>query len=109
MEKPKKRLEKDIQLEICKYLDSKGYFFWRQNTGGLYDPIKKIFRKLPLYAKPGVPDIILVRSGCFIGLEVKTDKTKQSQKQGEFQEGLEYAGGEYYVVRSVEDIQNLGL
>lgn len=109
MEKPKKRLEKDIQLEVCKYLDGRGYFFWRQNTGGVFNRGSNGFMRIPRYAKTGVPDIILVRNGCFIGLEVKREKTYQSDNQKEFQLGVEHAGGEYYVVRSVEDVQKLGL
>lgn len=109
MEKPKKRLEKDIQLDICKHLDSKGYFFWRQNTAGVFNKESKGFMRTPKYSRTGVPDIILIRNGCFIGLEVKSEHGRQSENQKAFQEGLEFAGGEYYIVRSVEDVKSLGL
>jgi len=104
-----KILEKDIQLTICDYLKLKGWFFWRQNTNPIYDKKTKSFRRMPKYAKNGVPDIILVKRGEFIGLEVKLLKRKQSKVQIEFQDELRQAGGKYYLITSIEDLQNIGL
>lgn len=100
--------EKDIQLAICNYLAFKRYFFWRQNTIPVVKPDGS-FRSMPKYSKTGVPDIILVINGKFMGLEVKTPKGKQSDNQFEFQMGLERAGGQYYLVTSLDDVIKLGL
>lgn len=102
-------LEKDIQNAICDYLALKGYFFWRNNTVGLYDAKSGGYRSMPKYAKAGVPDIILVKDGTFIGLEVKTPKTQQSDAQVAFESGVTKAGGRYHVARSVDDVLALGL
>lgn len=67
------------------------------------------FRAMPKYSKTGVPDIILVHNGIFIGLEVKRPKGKQSDNQVEFQKGLERAGGKYYLVTSLDDVTKIGL
>lgn len=102
-------LEKDIQLGICEYLEIKRHFFWRQNTVGMFDKGKDTFRSLPKYAKAGVPDIIVIRNGVFIGLEVKRPGGKQRPSQVEFQEGVERAGAKYFVVASITDVINIGL
>jgi hypothetical protein len=59
----------------------------------------------------GVPDIILIRrgSGRFVGLEVKRVDGRLSPEQVEFGRACEEAGGEYHVVRSIEEVQALGL
>ena len=52
----------------------------------------------------GVPDIIIVIDGMFIGLEFKTYRGHQSQDQKNFQAKLESAGGKYHIIRSVNDL-----
>jgi hypothetical protein len=101
--------ESDIQLAICQYLALKKYFFWRTNTVGMYDPTKKIFRAMPKYGMSGVPDIILIKDGFFVGLEVKKEKTKQSDNQKEFERRCKENGAEYHIVRKLEDLKEIGL
>ena len=55
----------------------------------------------------GVPDIIIVIDGKFIGLEFKTYRGKQSEDQKTFQSRLESAGGKYHIVRSVQDLTDV--
>ena len=100
--------EQDIQEVICEYLALKKYFFWRQNTMALFDSRKKVYRRLPRYAKTGVSDIILVRGGKIICLEVKRPGGKLSQSQKDFRDGILDAGGQYDIVTSVEDVEKLG-
>ena len=99
-------LEKDIQLAICELLALKKQFFWRQNTAPAVqkDASGWRFRSMPAYSKKGVPDIIWIRNGKFIGLEVKRPKGIQSDVQKEFESACKEAGGEYYVVTSVDDV-----
>lgn len=69
-----------------------------------------IFRSLPKYAMRGVPDIILIKEGgTFVGLEVKSEKGKQSEDQFKFAKNCILKGAEYYVVRSIDDVQKIGL
>ena len=104
-----KEKESDIQRAICDYLALKRHFFWRNNTVGLYDPTTKGYRAMPKYSLAGVSDIILVKNGQFWGLEVKTSKTTQSENQRAFEANLKENVGVYAVVRSVDDVQRLGL
>ena len=99
--------ETDIQRAICDYLSLKKHFFWRQNTVPVFD--KGFYRPMPKYSMNGLPDIIVIKDGFFIGLEVKRPKTKQSESQLLFEELCHKAGGEYYVVRSIDDVKEIGL
>lgn len=56
-------------------------------------------------ARPGVPDLCLVDRGRFIGLEVKAEKGRLSERQGDAADAIVKAGGHYSVVRSVEETE----
>jgi len=93
------------------YLALKRHFFWRQNTAPTIQKSAEgwAFRRMPAYRKKGVPDIILIKDGRFIGIEVKRDTGRLSEHQIEFARGTEAAGGTYLVARSIEDVQRAGL
>jgi hypothetical protein len=97
--------EKDIQMSICDYLAYKRFFFWRQNVNPIFDKKNGTFRRMPSYSKTGVPDIILIYKGKFVGLEVKNEKGKQQQSQLDFEKLCKSNGGYYKVVRSVGDVE----
>ena len=70
---------------------------------------KMAFRRMPAFSMKGVPDIILIdRTGHFVGLEVKMPKKKLSPDQVEFQKRCKDSGAEYHLVRSIDDVQELG-
>jgi hypothetical protein len=64
---------------------------------------------MPKHTPKGVSDIIVVHVGRPYLLEVKRMGTYQSPEQKEFQRSAEAAGALYAVVRSIEDVQALGL
>ena len=64
---------------------------------------------MPIGTRKGVPDILVQWNGFPVWLEVKTDKGKQSKEQIEFQNDCKKQNIEYYVVRSLKDIKDLGL
>lgn len=105
------KLEKDIQREICEWLEDNKYFFWRSNNipvfGRSRDGGTMAFRRMSKYTPKGVPDILVVHNGDFIGLEVKRAKALLRPEQVAF--GLKmYANGAYYRrVSSVEDVYSL--
>ena len=56
----------------------------------------------------GVPDILaILPKGIFCGIEVKTERGKQSADQILFQKRSERLGARYILARSVEDVDNL--
>jgi hypothetical protein len=104
----KKILEKDIQREICEWLEKRSFLFWRSNNipvFGTNNAGRKQFRSLPKYTPKGLPDIMLVVRGKLVGIEVKCT-TKQSEDQKIFQDRLELAGGIYILAFSLVDVTN---
>ena len=100
--------ENQVLQSIGDYLTRKKHFFFRLNTTPVFDATKKLFRKMPKYSMKGVPDLIVIKDGFFIGLEVK-DKGAQSVDQKAFQALCKENGAEYYVVRSIDDVREVGL
>jgi len=95
---PDLRLEKYIQRDILKWLESTGLMHWRQNSGAL-----TVGRRLVRLGPNGAPDIVVVvpPSGRFLGLEVKSHKGRLRPAQKAFRDDLVRSGGLYVVVRSV--------
>lgn len=92
-QKRKRINETDIKNQIKDYLYLRGWFNFPLTAGmGSY---------------PGLPDRIAVKNGRVLFIEVKTAKGKQSPKQEEFENRIKEAGGEYYVVRGIDDIQKI--
>lgn len=104
-----KHLEKEIQNAVCQYLEMKHYFFWRQNVVPIFDKTRGFYRPMPKYSLNGVPDIIVINKGIFIGLEVKQPKGKQSDNQKLFELACKKAGGRYHIITSIDDVIALGL
>ena len=102
-----KETENDILETICSYLAWKKEFFFRVNN----IPVKVdgVYRRMPKWSKLGVADVILVKDGKFIGLECKTSKGKLSSAQIQFRDDVRKANGLYYEIRSIEDLQKVGL
>jgi len=87
--------ETDLIKLICDYLEAKGEFFYRNNTGGFRTETGHFYR----YGAVGSPDIIIVKNGKYIGVEAKVGKNKMSPAQMTFAENLIDAGGKYILVR----------
>jgi len=96
--------ELNIQKAILDYLQyqENGIKLWfvRSASGEVNTDTGRRFKT----GKVGCPDILLCKHGCFIGLEVKTAKGRQSKGQKEAQKIIEACGGRYHVVRSIDDV-----
>ena len=84
--------ETAIRKQIQDYLRWTGWFVYYNLAG--------------LGSYPGLSDLVAVRGGRVVHIEVKTPKGVQSDKQKRFQRDLEAAGGEYILARSVEDVEH---
>lgn len=102
-------METQIQNSICDYLALRKHFYTRINTAGIFSVKRQSFLKRSPHSKNGMSDILCVHIGRPYFLEVKTAIGKQSPEQKQFQLDVEKAGGIYAVVRSIEDVQTLGL
>jgi Holliday junction resolvase len=85
--------ETAIRRQIQDYLRWTGWFVYYNLAG--------------LGSYPGLSDLVAVRGGRVVHIEVKTPKGVQSEKQRRFQRKLEAAGGEYVLARGVEDVEHL--
>lgn len=104
-----KRKETDIQRAICEYLKARGYFFTRTNNTPVFDPRAGKYRAMPKYTLRGMPDILVLKEGTVIGIEVKSETGKQSPAQKEFQKRWEFAGGKYFIARGINDVMDQAL
>ena len=103
-----KRTEAMIQKAILDYLTvvSKQVplYFFRAGSGAVKTQQGRYFKT----GKPGVPDVVVcLKDGRFVGFEVKTETGRQSQAQKRAEQDIQWAGGEYYVVRSVDDVRKV--
>ena len=85
--------EKQIENQIKKYLDSIGAYWFKHHA--------------TRYSKAGVPDIIALHKGRFIGIEVKTDTGVLSELQRRNIVKIATNGGIGIVARSVEEVKEV--
>lgn len=104
--------EGNIQSACCDYLARRRLFFFRLNN----IPVSEVgeygerrFRKMPKYTPKGLPDVIVVKEGSFIGLEFKGKGKDLSPEQVEIFKKITLAGGACHVIRSIDDLQAIGL
>lgn len=74
---------------------------YRINNGATYDRAKGVYRKG--VQRKGVPDIIGIIDGRFIGIEVKIGTDRQSADQKEVEREINDAGGVYFIAKTYDD------
>ena len=82
--------ENDIKKQVKDYLSLKGYFHFYLLAG--------------MGAYKGIPDIIAIKNNRVLFLEIKRLGGKLSEWQQQFQLDIEGQGGEYYIIKSLEDL-----
>ena len=88
--------ETDIRKMLVEYMRMKGWFVYHCLAG--------------LGSYPGLSDLVAVKDGRIVHVEVKRPGTgKQSKNQKQFQADLESHGGEYLLARSIEDLEGEGI
>lgn len=85
--------EKEIQSDIREYLQWRGWYVIRIQQG--------------MGAHKGLSDLIAVKDGRVVFMEIKTPRGRLSEYQVRFREALKEHGGEYVVLRSVEDAERI--
>jgi Holliday junction resolvase len=83
--------EGKIQSEIIKYLKENKIWHIRYNANITY----------------GLPDLIVIYNGYFVGIEVKTPKGRATELQKQMKYSIEKAGGHHIFATSVDDVYNL--
>lgn len=113
-EKKKKIILSEKQIESCilRWLNAQwDCFAFKVNTVGIYDPVKKVFRKnMNPYILKGTSDIIGVCRGRFFAIEVKTPltiRTGLSEEQIQFLERVKTRKGYGFAVCNLDQVSFL--
>lgn len=89
---------------IINFLNMVGFLAWRNNTGGIWDAGKKIFRKNKRQLK-GVPDILCLDwNGRTIAVEVKRKADRLSIDQTLFAVEFIARSGVYIIAGHIDDV-----
>lgn len=99
--------EKAIENGILEYLNTlSDGFFWKNNSVGVYDPVKKIYRKSRnKFAINGVSDILGCWRGKFVAIEVKSKRGRLTDGQQSFLMRIQENGGIAFVARGVNEVK----
>jgi hypothetical protein len=107
----------NITRGIVNYLNARGHYAFRVNSTGIWDPVKKVFRR-PVKGSRGVADVICClhyvkemptpsgytkfNTGLFLAIEIKNERTRDKKRaeQIEFSEKIAKAGGVYIITKS---------
>lgn len=94
----------NITTGIINFLESKNNYAGRVNTTGVYDPVKKVYRKIPEKEK-GKFDIYccLYPSGKSLWIDIKKDEDKPSKYQLSFKKRIEKAGGFAIFIKTYDE------
>lgn len=90
-----------IQRQVIEYLTLKKWFVIKNNTVGIY--VKSRDSYIPNPAR-GLADLTAIRKGRVVMVEVKTLKGVQSPSQAQFEAKWTGSGGEYILVRSLDEL-----
>lgn len=109
---------------VCNYANSKGAFAFRVNSTGTYRPESTKQKEHQFEgnmsflsgkttkttkgkwttskSKQGTSDVLICYKGLFIAVETKI-KDKQLPSQKDFEQSVNASGGQYWIVRSIEE------
>lgn len=85
--------EKQIENKIKNYLRENNIYYFKHHGNK--------------FSRVGVPDIICCYNGKFLALEVKNKTGKLSKLQEYNIEEIKNSGGHAYVVRSLEEVEDI--
>ncbi len=107
--KRNKKEESDIQKAIQKYAMLKRWLVIRINSGHL-SADSRVFRSYIIAntnMSAGLADLLLIRDGVHLFLEVKKPKGRVSPAQKQFAQLCEKYGANYHIVKSLADAQDI--
>lgn len=98
--------EKYHQNAALQYLNLRGHFCWRNNTGGFKNPAGHFFR----FGKKGSSDILgCSKDGKSIAIEFKAKGKKPTMEQINFLSNVNKRGGYGILAYSLDDVIKAGL
>ena len=104
--------EADLQIQVADLLrlheESRHFIFWStpnellgsaRSNGGLGRMAR--FKRMGL--RSGVADMVIVKNGCALFLELKSEVGRQSENQKQFQSDVIDAGAEYAIAHNIDE------
>ena len=107
------QLKKQVGDRLQYGMNQGKLYFDRLNSGEVIEVRGKTRRRVKL-CREGTADFYILKklhlmagiiSTRIIFLELKSVKGKQRSEQGAFQKLVEAVGGEYHIIRSIEDLE----
>lgn len=97
--------ENDVVWNCCVWLNSNGWFAWRNNSAGVFDKSRGAYRKPPPFCIDGVSDVVAMRDGDVVFIEAKSPKGgSQRSSQKLFEKQCVRHGVKYILVSSMEEM-----
>jgi Holliday junction resolvase len=100
--KRKKTTTNSLTSQIVNYVELRGGYAMRINVGGFY---REDVGYIKSGSTVGVPDLIAVFEGLYVGIEIKTGKDYQSEAQKRVQERTQQAKGVYLIARDFDSFK----
>jgi hypothetical protein len=98
-----KLTEAQIEQAVCQWLHFKKYFVFKLKDQTAYRDGKR-HKTLPFQIN-GVADLCAIKNGETFWIEIKTPTGTQSQAQKVFQKNIEMQGGNYWLIRSLDELK----
>lgn len=99
--------EQQLQRLVLDYLTiiakQKPIYYFRSAAGSVKTQTGRFFKT----GKPGCPDLSLVINGQYHGWELKAAKGRQTAAQKQAEKEITAAGGQYHIVRSLDDVKRI--
>jgi len=106
--KPKKKAKQSptnaLTDAIISFVKLSGFQAYRINTMGVFD--EKLGRYRTSGMQKGLPDIIAIIHGHFVGIEVKTGADRMSEDQLKRKAEIEKSGGAFIIARNIDQCRN---
>lgn len=104
--KCRKKTEHNIQKSVVRWFKREypNYLIFSTNNEACYTR-KTYFTEAGMLT--GVSDLVVVLPSKIIFVELKTTKGVQSKKQKDFETKIKYLNFDYYIIRSLEEFQEL--
>ncbi|MFW9821397.1 MAG: VRR-NUC domain-containing protein [Candidatus Thorarchaeota archaeon] len=103
--------EHSLQCQVVKILRLHKIFCFAVLNHGLYSLANNQYKYLDKCIKEGmiygIADLICLLEKRTIFLELKVKNNKQTKNQKIFEENVKKIGYEYYIIRKIEDLNNI--
>ena len=101
MKPPYRQTEHGIQQAIIEWLQYKGYFVWRHNSG----MVRTMGNTMVRMGVAGMPDVFALKDGFLIGVEVKKKGNKPTDIQERMLKELRDHGCGTCIAHSVDELE----